>query len=157
MAQRFRRQLRSLSDITKEFTDPLFDKQGFLSGSILKDWSMIVGENHAKMVFPEKISFPKGKNIDGVLYVNVESSGAALLFEHAKGDIIHRINSYYGYSAISGIRIKTSHRYALVVEKKHRVLSVEEERKINDHLIDVEDVELKSILSRLGAAIALNK
>jgi len=157
VAQRFKRHLRCLSDITKAFTDPLLNKQGFLSGSLLKDWAVIVGNNYAKTVLPEKVIFPKEKNTDGTLYVTVESSGVACLFEHAKGDIIHRINSYYGYAAISSIRIKTSHHYQLSQVKKQRALSSEEKETVNGHLIHVEDEELKDILSRLGIAITLDK
>jgi hypothetical protein len=156
VAQRFKRQLRSLSDITKAFTDPLLSKQGFLSGSLLKDWTVIVGANYAKTVLPEKVIFPKDKNTDGTLYVTVESSGVACLFEHAKGDIIHRINSYYGYAAISSIRIKTSHHYKLLPVKKQRDLSFEEREVVEGHLAHVEDDALKAILVRLGMAITLD-
>ncbi len=157
MAGQFRRQLRSLSDIAKTFIDPLLSKQGFVGGSMLKDWSTIVGQHYAQTVHPEKVIFPKGKNSEGTLYVCAQSSGVAFLFEHAKTDILKRINGYYGYPALSSIRIKTSHHYKQPVPKKNQVLSVDEQVRIQEQLGDVGDDGLKDILSRLGMAITLDE
>lgn len=155
MARRFKKSLRQLNEIAKELTGPLLDKQGFLSGSIIHDWSHIVGSDYGEMVFPERVSFSRGKNTGGTLFVSVVNSGVALLFDHAKAEILKRINTYYGYEALGDIRIKGT-RFKKLEEVRAEVpLSSGEKEAIEAQLSHMEDGELKDILSHLGAAIAL--
>lgn len=148
--------LKPLSDITQALTDPLLDGQGFLSGSIIKDWAVIVGESYKDTARPEKVSFPRGKNTGGTLYIGVESSGVALLIEHSKLDILNRINTYYGYEAMKGLRIKVSPREHSVIPRKVKPLAPEEVDALEQEVADVQDEELRSVLLRLGLSIALN-
>ena len=86
-------------------------KFGKLDYTIHSKWADIVGSffiNHSE---PLKISSihvsvnDDGSNIyDRYLHVNV-SPAAAIEFQHFQDKIIEKINSYFGYKAIVGIRI----------------------------------------------------
>ena len=97
----------SLTNVNRKF----LYKFGKLDFTIHAKWSEIVGEffiNHSE---PLKISsIPKSTNDDGTtiyeryLHVNV-SPAAAIEFQHFQDKIIEKINSYFGYKAIKGIKI----------------------------------------------------
>ena len=98
----------SLNNIKKEFTN----KYGRTEYIIISKWPEIVGSFFANHSTPEKINrFPKTENDLGekiynhTLHVNV-SSVAAVEFQHYKDKIIEKINIYFGYKAINGLKIQ---------------------------------------------------
>ena len=98
---------KSLEGINRKF----LYKFGKLDFTIHAKWADIVGDffiNHSE---PIKISSihasidEDGSNIyDRYLHVNV-SPAAAIEFQHFQDKIIEKINSYFGYKAIKGIKI----------------------------------------------------
>ena len=97
----------SLKKVNKKFSNQ-FGKIEYL---IHSKWLQIVGSFFAKHSEPIKISSSKDnlENKNGtiflnILYVNV-SPAAAVDFQHFKDKITEKINSYFGYQAITGIKI----------------------------------------------------
>ena len=97
----------SLKTVNKKF----LYKFGKLDYTIHAKWSDIVGNFFVNYSEPEKItSVANSTNDDGemiydrYLHVNV-SPAAALEFQHFQDKIIEKINSYFGYKAIKGIKI----------------------------------------------------
>ncbi|AIL12800.1 hypothetical protein IM40_03515 [Candidatus Paracaedimonas acanthamoebae] len=82
-----------------------FEKKGFIQAKILLEWGKIVGQEMSEKCIPEKLVFPKEKKIDGTLYLNVEIS-AGLLIEYGAPLIIDKINSYFGYQAVTRLKLK---------------------------------------------------
>lgn len=158
MGYKLKRFPSQLKDITSVLINPLFRKQGFFNGSILQDWDLIVGESYGTSIFPEKITFPRGKNIGGTLHVSVASGGVALLFEHKKMQVLERINTYYGYEAISSIHIKLSHKNIGSFSSRKKVsLSLQDKELVENYLKEIENEELKQVLRNLGCAIIQDK
>lgn len=101
----------SIADSLKTVNKKFSYKFGKLEYTIHAKWSEIVGNffiNHSE---PKKIiSIANSKNennevvYDQYLHVNV-SPPAALEFQHFQDKIIEKINAYFGYRAIKGIRI----------------------------------------------------
>lgn len=97
----------SLRNISKKF----LYKFGKLDYTIHAKWAEIVGNFFVNHSEPLKISSiinsvsDDGEKIyDRYLHVNV-SPAAALEFQHFQDKIIEKINSYFGYKAIKGIKI----------------------------------------------------
>lgn len=159
MAQRPRSFPRSLKDVAHKITRTCFKKQGFLNGSIIEDWQVIVGTEYKDQILPEKITFSRGKNNGGTLHVSVTSGGAGLLVDHNKQGILSRINTYYGYQALAHIQMKVSYFQGKTIEspKKNISLSSEEHLSVQELLQNINDNELKGILDRLGCAMILDK
>jgi hypothetical protein len=154
MAHRLKKFPQQLGDITRALTKPILSKQGFLNGSILQDWRLIVGDSYGDAISPEKITFPRGKNSGGTLHVSVANGGMALLFEHKKIQVLERINTYYGYEALSSVHIRLSHQsFERPLSRKLPPLSIQDKALIEDQLEDVTDVALKQVLADLGCAI----
>ena len=149
----------TLSRINKNYSSK-FGKIEFL---ILSKWTQIVGSFFADHSEPDKISRiteefnefeePLYKNF---LHVRV-SPAAAVDFQHYKDTIIEKVNSYFGYKAISDIRLQQN----FVPEKKikHNInlndqdLSEEEKASIKSEINNIKDKELEKSIVNLGASI----
>lgn len=139
---------------TQGLVKPVFKNRGLMEGKIITHWSQIVGEKFAQMSFAEKITFPKGKRSEGTLHLNVTSSGA-LLFQYAQDLILERINTFFGYKALSKIRM--THGLTFQSEAKMpsppKILSQEEKAWLEKQIEGVEDTELRVNLQKLGEAV----
>lgn len=82
-----------------------FEKKGFIQAEILLEWGKIVGQEMSQKCIPEKLVFPKEKKTEGTLYLNVQIS-SGLLIEYGAPLIIDKINSYFGYQAVTRLKIK---------------------------------------------------
>ena len=156
MDRKFKKNLRSIGDISQKITAPLFDKKGFLSGSLIKDWALIVGKTYAHQITPQKITFPKSQTTGGTLHLFAENSGVALLFEHAKTEVMRRINEYYGYGAIARISLKHRPSKSFTPQKPQKKLLMHEKQGVAKQVENLEDRNLRDLLENLGISIALH-
>ena len=111
-------------------------------------------------VFPEKVSYPKGKRIDGTLHVKVAGGAFATLLEHRQKILLDRINTFLGYPAISSLRI--SQTTGLVPPAKEEPekpanLSEKQGRQLSEKLKTIQDEELKEHLYEVGKMILLKE
>jgi len=100
------RKYEGLAPLTKEIhtlTQNIFGQKGFVSVDLITNWADIIGTDLAQGVVPLKLTFPQNKRTQGTLHVRTASGAFALLFEHQKMRVIDRINTYFGYPAISQI------------------------------------------------------
>lgn len=145
--------------------------------SLITDWSAIVGPDLAADTCPEKMSWPR-QPYDGPhdetndqadlspsqrsrskrpprgisLKLRVESH-RALDVQYSLAEIIERINSYFGYRAVTDIRIIQGPIQSERVKKKPRPEQIKCQTKgpLAD-LSTIEDEGLRRALERLDAA-----
>ena len=105
----------SIADSLRAVNRKFLYKFGKLDYTIHAKWSDIVGNFFVNHSEPQKITSvanstnDEGETIyDRYLHVNV-SPAAALEFQHFQDKIIEKINSYFGYKAIVGIKIHQHH------------------------------------------------
>lgn len=89
----------------KTITKTVLGSRGFAGVDIIEYWDEIVGLDMAKGIRPEKLTFEKNSRIHGTLHVKSAGGAFAILFEHQKTQIIERINTFFGYPAVSKIHI----------------------------------------------------
>jgi len=101
----------SIADSLKTINNKFLYKYGKLDFTIHSKWADIVGKFFVNHSEPQKITSvansvnDSGETIyDRYLHVNV-SPAAALEFQHFQDKIIEKINSYFGYKAIKGVKI----------------------------------------------------
>lgn len=139
---------------TQRLVKPVFKSRGLMEGKIITHWPQIVGEKFAHISFVEKITFPKGSRSEGTLHLNVTSSGA-LLFQYAQDMILERVNIFFGYKALSKIRM--IHGLTLQKEAKMppppKILTGEEKAWLERQIEGIEDSELRVNLQKLGEAV----
>ncbi len=83
---------------------PVLKHRGFTCARILLEWETIVGAEFAHHCCPDRIYFPKGQKKEGTLYLIMDPS-SAFRFEYIKDLITERINAYFGYKAVSHIKV----------------------------------------------------
>lgn len=101
--ERNRRTVR-LSDSLSSLTRGIMARQGFAQSDVVTHWRSIVGNTLARYCLPERLAFPRGERRGGTLHI-VADSAFALELQHLEPEVIARINSYYGFEAVSHIRI----------------------------------------------------
>lgn len=142
---------------TQKAVKPVFKARGLMEGKIITYWPQIVGEKFSHLALAEKISFPKGKRTEGTLHLNVTSS-ASLLLHYAQDLILERVNTFFGYKALT--KLHMSHDFAppqqVSSKKSFPPLSSEEKEWITLQLQSIKDIELKTCLEKLGEAVCIS-
>jgi len=149
----------TLTKVNKNYSSK-FGKIEFL---ILSKWSQIVGTFFADHSEPDKISRitenlnelnePIYKNF---LHVRV-SPAAAVDFQHYKDTIIEKINSFFGYKAITDLRLQQN--FIPKIKPKKNIdlfdqdLSEEEKESIKSEMDIIQNKELEKSIVNLGASI----
>ena len=89
-----------------------FQRYGFAYAEILAHWREIAGEDLAAYSEPERIRWPRqpdngksgrGRKNGGTLVIRV-TDGRAVELQHETARIVDRVNTYYGYEAITGVK-----------------------------------------------------
>ena len=148
----------TLSRINKNYSSK-FGKIEFL---ILSKWTQIVGSFFADHSEPDKISriTEDFNEFDEPIYKNFlhvrVSPAAAVEFQHYKGTIIEKINSFFGYKAISDLRLKQNFipEKKIGIDKTYQAEITEDEKElIKNEIDDIQDKELEKSIVNLGASI----
>jgi hypothetical protein len=132
-----------------------FSRYGFAYGELLARWPAIVGDTLARHCEPERIRWPRGDGGNaqkggGTLIVRVEA-GWALDLQHQVHHMLERLNQFYGYAAIAGVKLVTSPSLsAKPLNNKPKALDAAVEQALEDELSKVSDDGLRAALGRLG-------
>ena len=149
----------SIKNINRNFTSK-FNKLDFV---IQSNWSEIVGSYFKEYTEPNQITkVPDFKNeleeTEYKNYLNVSVAPAvAIEFQHFKNVVIEKINSYFGYKAISEIRIHQKKDYK--ENNNYQLKMKENSSKIDENMIKkdvngLEDKDLEKSIIKLGVSIS---
>ncbi|MBO7484025.1 MAG: DUF721 domain-containing protein [Alphaproteobacteria bacterium] len=103
------RTYEGLDNLTREvqkLARPLLGQHGFTQVELITHWSDIMGTELAIGVKPVKLMFPAKDRMNGTLYVRTAGGAFAMLLEHQKGRVMERVNTYFGYPAVSNLKIE---------------------------------------------------
>lgn len=105
---------RAVGSYVPDLTKKAFQKFGFSAAKMLTEWSDIVGRDLAACTRPERLKWPRRPDaIDeaappartgATLVLRVEPA-RALDVQYQAGQLRDRINAYFGYCAVTEIRI----------------------------------------------------
>jgi hypothetical protein len=143
----------------RRLTKSVFSRYGFAYADVLTQWSAIVGEELGQVSVPEKIRWPRatgsagdGAKRGGTMILRV-AEGRALEFQHLVPRIIERINGFYGYEAVTALKILQG-----AVAPPRRALSqpVQEiaDPALGKRVESIHDEALRAALLRLGTAVS---
>jgi hypothetical protein len=149
--------MQTLDKDFRALTRAAFARYGFAYADLLTQWPAIVGETLAQWSEPERIRWPRSggdeRKQGGTLVIRA-TPGRGLDLQHETPRIIDRINSFYGYPAISAVRIMQA---PLGPKKPSRVAAPEldpgQAKALEDRLAAVADPALKTALRRLGTGV----
>ncbi len=146
---------KALAATVARLTKPIFRKRGLAGGAIVNDWPLIAGDHLASHSAPEKIHYPPGGKKAGTLHLRVDSGGMATELQHMEPVLIERINAFFGYKAVSRLRIIQA---PLPPRQEHNQtepppLSDAQEKDLGEKLQSVDDPDLRAALDTLGRKV----
>jgi hypothetical protein len=96
--------------------DPAARARGFATTAILSEWAAIVGSELAQFTMPDRVVWPRrreehddalqrGRREEGAILVLRVEGPRAIEVQHRSGQILERVNTYFGYRAVVEMRI----------------------------------------------------
>lgn len=96
-------------------TRKAFENFGFSTASLIMDWPRIAGSDVAQWTAPERVVWPRGVEAPELAEGNGTRRGATLVLrvdparaldvDYRSRQIVERINAYFGYRAVTELRI----------------------------------------------------
>jgi hypothetical protein len=148
--------MKPLSNLIQHIVKPTIRKNGFITAQIIFDWPLIVGDYLAKYTTPLKVAFPANKSTDGVLHIDVIGA-QAMIIQQLEQDIIGKISTYFGYKAVSRLKLIHSNRLPVDDYQPEIKFTAEEISNLDKLTAEVEDADLKEMLNRIGKRILEKK
>jgi hypothetical protein len=97
--------------------DPAARARGFATTALLSEWPAIAGAELAQFTMPDRVVWPrrqneaagdapyKGHRDEGAILVLRVEGPRAIEVQHRSGQILERVNAYFGYRAVAEMRI----------------------------------------------------
>ncbi len=157
---------RSIGGLAQRLTSgmaPKGAKGGGRGTSIVRlrvDWPAIVGPELARTTQPEALLAgrgARGTQVAGKALRLRVSGAAALEVQHMTGQIVERVNAYFGHKAIDDIRLVQGTIARPPVPRPLPAPDPATTARMAGRVAEVKDPELRAALARLGARIALNR
>lgn len=145
----------------------VFESHGFPSAAIVSEWPAIVGAELASFTAPERLNWPRrlgdhqsedqtgprghGRQPRGATLVLRVDGPRAIEIQHESRNILERINTYFGYRAVTALRIiqgPVLRREPAEPMKQH-----DQPPAAGPELERIEDGGLRTALARLAARI----
>ncbi|MBP5352711.1 MAG: DUF721 domain-containing protein [Alphaproteobacteria bacterium] len=152
--------LTSLATSATPYIRKLLGKNGLLQVEILQNWQKIVGTEMAQYSLPQKIVFRKNEKSNGCLYISVLSGAFALEINQKSSAIINKINVFFGYPAVSTIKIVQTGSIDVLANTKKNAVNVkktlvypQEEIYITELTEGIQSEALRETIERLGRAV----
>jgi len=147
---------RAIADLMPEVGRTAFRRFGFVQSSVVTRWPEIVGTAHAKHCAPESIRFPPGEKSEGILQLLV-APGHAPIIQHVIPEIIERVNRFFGYNAISRVKLRQGAVQPASATPESARASPPSLRPIpmelGESLRDIGDPELRAVLESLARSM----
>lgn len=138
-------------------TGPVLKQRGAALADILSRWSEIAGPLLAAETQPERLIYAAGAGHAATLEIAV-SPAFALELQHLTPLIVEKVNGYFGYRAVSGLRLKQmpmrrQPESPAANRRQARPLDAAEQARLAALLDGVGDRDLRQALESLGRSI----
>ena len=149
---------RALATVLPKVAEPALRKRGFSAVEIITNWREIVGPELAEETAPERLSFPRGARSHGTLHITAPGA-VALEMQHLEPIILERINTYFGYGAVSRLamtqgKARSNRRRKKPAAPVTRAVNPIRQGEIEDGTRTIEPEPLRDALRGLGKSIA---
>jgi hypothetical protein len=106
---------RAIGSYVARALDPAARARGFATTALLSDWPAIVGRELARFTMPDRVIWPRrreeeaetstrGHRTEGATLVLRIEGPRAIEVQHRSGQILERVNGYFGYRAVTEMR-----------------------------------------------------
>ena len=144
---------KPIADLMPQIGRAAFRRFGFVQSSVVTRWHEIVGERHAQVCMPEAIRFPPGEKSEGILQLVVVPAHAPLI-QHVIPEIMERVNRFFGYKAVSRVKLRQGAVKPPRAEARTAPPSLKPiPMELGDSLRDIGDPELRTVLESLARSL----
>jgi protein-disulfide isomerase len=149
---------RAIGGLAQRLASGMADSRGGKSRGVsvarLKaEWSAIVGQDLARLTQPDGLLAGRGAKAGKALRLRV-AGAAALEVQHSSGQVVERVNAYFGHKFIDEIRLVQGAIARPAAPRPLPAPDPQVTRRITAKVAEVKDPELRAALARLGARIA---
>ena len=137
--------LRSFGNTLPRGVKGILKKNGYNYSEIISKWSILVGKDISNCAYPKSIKINSG-NENATLILAVKR-GNEVLVEYSKKEIIDKINSYFGYNFLNGVRLESINSETKIKKNKQN-LDISSEK-----IEQIKSESIKNSLSQLLKAI----
>ena len=153
--QTFIQGLRPFSSSIPKTLKKHLRKGGYNYSNIVDNWTNMVSKKISDSCYPVTVKMGKEMR-DGTLVLNV-IHGKEMEVEYKKNEIVDKINSFFGYKAITDLRLQQN----FIPEKKtkgnvgasNQTISEEEKISIKNEIDIIKNKDLEKSIVNLGASI----
>jgi hypothetical protein len=146
--------LRRIPDLLTRVLEPAARRRGLAEAKLLAEWPTVVGSGLAARCHPVRLSRSPDRQ-GGILLLHV-AGAAALELQHSEPQILERINGFFGYDAVSRLRLIQAplpRRLPPPVAPVRRSLPDAAELEIARMVSDIRDPDLRAALQGLGRTL----
>ncbi|MEO0543805.1 MAG: DciA family protein [Pseudomonadota bacterium] len=149
---------KQVASLASKLVDPILAKRVGMTTALIAAWPEIVGPDTAKQSRPIKIKWPPrasdGEFQPGTLIVATNAM-AALHLQHETGEVIERVNTFMGYSAIKAVKIeqRPAPARSTKMAMPTRPLTKGDTAKIDNAVKPVESERLQKALKAMGEGV----
>ncbi len=141
---------RSLAAPLARVTRPILRRRGLAAAQIVARWRDIMGPQLASQSIPQR--YTADRQGGGTLHIRV-GGGWAPEFQHLQPQIIERINTFYGYRAVSRLVLVQGPVPQAENRAKADDAAADEADDDDAAAIVIDDDQLRHALQRLGRAV----
>lgn len=140
---------RALSAELAKIARPAARKFGFADARLFADWPTIMGEALARLTLP--LAVKRDKTGDRRTLVLKCSAATAPLVQHYALQILERVNTHYGFAAVTHLQVKQGPLpLPPAPPKAPPPLSPAEEAALQARVAEIEAEALRAALVKLG-------
>jgi hypothetical protein len=156
------RSLKTVGSFLPGLTAQAFKKFGFSTAHFIVDWPTIAGKDLARISAPERLKWPPrptpeagageaepGRGRRGATLVLRVEGARALDIQYKRQQILERINAYFGYAAVSDLRLVQAPLPAPVAPVGRRRAAPRQ--TVVAEVEGIADGALRDALTRLGS------
>lgn len=153
--------LQEMSKLLGPLARKMLGKKAFAEADVICNWTQIAGEELAAFSNPLRIDFKKGERTGGILQIEAAGGAFALELQLKSRLLVDKVNTFFGYEAVKGIKIIQNPAAAAKVKQsidnsEKKLVTKEEENYIRSLSGGVNSSELSQALQKLGCAVIAN-
>ena len=127
----------------------ILKKNGYNYSEIISKWNILVGKDISSYAYPISIKMKKG-DTNGILVLGIKR-GDEINVEYSKTDIVNKVNSYFGYKLINGIKLKVFNSESIKIKENNILKGTS--KKVEKKISEIENKSIRNSLSELSKLI----
>jgi glutaredoxin len=146
---------RAVGGLAQRLASGLAKGRGASIARLRAEWSAVVGPDLARISRPEALTASRGRS-GKVLRLRVPGA-AALEVQHRTGQVVERVNAYFGHKMIDDIRLVQGAISAPPAAPPRPAPDARRVAEMTERAATVKDPALRAALARLGARVGTGR